>query len=262
MKINPVDHKSTRVFLVLGFFFITNAIVAEFMGVKIFSLDDTLGLTPMVFHFFGQDITGFNLTAGVLLWPFVFVLTDIINEYFGRRGVRLLSWITAAMIGYGFIMVFAAMKLTPSSFWFFSSQFGNNLNMDLAYKGIFGQGLWIIIGSLLAFLIGQVVDVSVFHWVKRKTGEKGMWLRSTGSTLISQLIDSFVVLFVAFYLGKLGQENRWSFQLVMAVATVNYIYKVIMAFAMTPVIYLVHIGVEKYLGHEYASHLKEEAMKS
>ena len=88
-----------------------------------------------------------------------------------------------------------------------------------------------------------------------------MWLRSTGSTLVSQLIDSFVVLFVAFYIGKLGQENRWSLQLVMAVATVNYLYKVIMALLMTPLIYLVHLAVEKYLGHDYASHLKEEALK-
>ena len=193
MKINPVDHKSTRIFLVLGFFFITNAIVAEFMGVKIFSLDDTLHLSPFTFHFFGEEIKGFNLTAGVLLWPFVFVLTDIINEYFGRKGVRLLSWITAAMIGYGFIMLFLAMKLQPSSFWYFSSQFGDKLNMDLAYKGVFGQGLWIIIGSLAAFLIGQIVDVSVFHWVKKRTGEKRMWLRSTGSTLVSQLIDFCLV---------------------------------------------------------------------
>ena len=262
MKINPVDHKSTRLFLILGFFFITNAIVAEFMGVKIFSLDDTLKITPWVFHFFGQEIKGFNLTAGVLLWPFVFVLTDIINEYFGQRGVRLLSWITAAMIAYGFIMLFAAMHLVPSGFWYFSSQFGNDLNMDKAYNAVFGQGLWIIIGSLLAFLIGQVVDVTVFHWVKKRTGEKRMWLRSTGSTLVSQLIDSFVVLFVAFYLGKMGQENRWSLQLVMAVACVNYIYKVLMAVLMTPVIYVVHVAIEKYLGHEYASHLKEEAMKS
>jgi len=254
-----LESKATRLFIILSAFFLTNAIVAEFMGVKIFSLDDTFGFTPLVFNFFGEKITGFNLTCGVLLWPFVFVMTDIINEYFGKKGVRFLSFLAAAMIAYSYIMINGAMRTTPASWWVFSSQFGNDLNYENAYDAIFGQGNSIIIGSLLAFVISQIIDVTVFHKVKQLTGEKHVWLRATGSTLVSQLIDSFVVLFYAFYISKIGSPNQWSIQLVLAVCTVNYIYKFAMAVVLTPVIYLGHSLIEKYLGKELSDKLKREA---
>jgi uncharacterized integral membrane protein (TIGR00697 family) len=254
-----LESKSTRLFIILSAFFLTNAIVAEFIGVKIFSLDDTFGLTPMVFNFFGEKITGFNLTCGVLLWPFVFVMTDIINEYFGKKGVRFLSFLAAAMIAYSYIMINGAMHTTPASWWVFSSQFGNQLNYENAYDAIFGQGNAIIIGSLLAFIISQIIDVTVFHKVKQLTGEKHVWLRATGSTLVSQLIDSFVVLFYAFYISKIGSPNQWSIQLVLAVCTVNYIYKFVMAILLTPLIYIGHSVIEKYLGKEQSDKLKREA---
>lgn len=253
-----LESKSTRLFIILSAFFLTNAIVAEFIGVKIFSLDDTFGLTPMVFNFFGEKITGFNLTCGVLLWPFVFVVTDIINEYFGKKGVRFLSFLAAAMIAYSYIMINGAMHTTPASWWVFSSQFGNQLNYENAYDAIFGQGNAIIIGSLLAFIISQIIDVTVFHKVKQLTGEKHVWLRATGSTLVSQLIDSFVVLFYAFYISKIGSPNQWSIQLVLAVCTVNYIYKFVMAILLTPLIYIGHSVIEKYLGKEQSDKLKRE----
>src|SRR5690349_56526 len=100
-----IRHKPTRLFIILGGFFITNALVAEFMGVKIFSLEETLGWHPADIKLFGSSYS-FNLTCGVLLWPVVFIMTDIINEYFGPKGVRFLSWFTIALIVYGFFMVF------------------------------------------------------------------------------------------------------------------------------------------------------------
>ncbi len=82
------------------------------------------------------------------------------------------------------------------------------LKMQIMHiSGIFRQGLWIIIGSMVAFLIGQVLDVLVFHRIKKITGEKRIWLRATGSTLVSQLVDSFVVLFIAFYVGRRLQSK-------------------------------------------------------
>jgi len=252
--------KTNRLYIGLAAFFLTNALVAEFMGVKIFSLEETLGIQTISLNFFGETISGINLTAGVLLWPFVFVMTDIINEYFGIKGVRFLSLMAACMIGYAFIMLFSAMKVVPAGWWVFSSEYGNELNMNMAYNSVFGQGLNIILGSLTAFLVGQIVDVTVFHQVKKLTGEKYIWLRSTGSTLVSQLIDSFVVLFVAFYFARMGKPNQWSAKLVLAVGTVNYIYKFLMALAMTPVIYAVHAFIEKYLGEEEAAKLKQEAL--
>jgi uncharacterized integral membrane protein (TIGR00697 family) len=254
-----LSDKSTKLYIVLAAFFMVNAIVAEFVGVKIFSLDDTLGISPMVFNFFGEKITGFSLTCGVLLWPFVFVLTDIINEYFGIRGVRFISIIAAALIAYSYIMLTMAMHTTPASWWIHSSAYGDTLNYNEAFNAVFGQGNSIIVGSLIAFLISQLLDVATFHWIKKRTGEKWIWLRSTGSTLISQFIDSFVVLFYAFYISKMNTPQQWTIQLVLAVCTVNYIYKFLMAILMTPLIYFMHGVIEKYLGEELSLRLKAKA---
>ncbi|MEI6310868.1 MAG: queuosine precursor transporter [Bacteroidota bacterium] len=254
-----LKNKALRLFIVLAAFFLCNALVAEFMGVKIFSLDDTLGLTPLHFHIFGEEIVGFSLTCGVLLWPFVFIMTDIINEYFGIRGVRFLSIIAAAMVAYSFVMLNLGMHTAPASWWIHSSNYGEKLNFQEAYLAVFGQGNNIIVGSLIAFIIGQLLDVYIFHAIKKRTGEKYIWLRSTGSTLFSQFIDSFVVLFYAFYIAKVGQAGQWTIPLVLAVGSVNYIYKFIMAIALTPMIYLGHKLIELYLGKELAQELKDKA---
>jgi uncharacterized integral membrane protein (TIGR00697 family) len=259
---NIVKDKSTKLFIILACFFVANALIAEFMGVKIFSLEKTLNLTPVNLSLFGNNYS-FNLTAGVLLWPVVFIMTDIINEYFGQRGVRLLSYITVGLISYAFIMVFIAIKTAPADFWIGNGAKNGITDMNVAYANIFGQGLWIIIGSLVAFLIGQVVDVLVFHKIKKITGERFIWLRATGSTLISQLIDSFIVLFIAFYIGPSISSNQgepWPINLVLAVGLGNYIYKFVMAVILTPVIYLVHNIIERYLGHHTSREMKLSAM--
>src|SRR5215216_7251987 len=146
---NILKDKSTRLFLILGGFFVANALIAEFMGVKIFSLEDTLGVHRANINLFGSKFS-FHLTAGVLLWPVVFIMTDIINEYYGRKGVRFLSYLTMGLIAYAFLMFLGAISLKPSEYF----TIGNGIdNADDAYSGIFGQGLWIIIGSMVAFLI-------------------------------------------------------------------------------------------------------------
>jgi uncharacterized integral membrane protein (TIGR00697 family) len=259
-----IKSKPARLFLILGGFFITNALLAEFIGVKIFSLEATLGFKPAEIKLFG-NIYSFNLTCGVLLWPVIFIMTDIINEYYGTKGVKFLSWLTIGLITYGFIMVFAAIKTVPVPWWITTKQDIGIADMNAAYNGIFGQGLGIIIASMTAFLVGQFVDVFIFHKIKKVTGEKKIWLRSTGSTLVSQLIDSFVVLMIAFYFyPKLvpGQGSPWPFDQVIAICIVNYIYKFMMALLLTPVIYLMHGRIEKYLGHELAAEMKTAAMKA
>lgn len=251
---SPWPPKKVYLFLILGAFFITNALLAEFIGVKIFSLEKTLGWLPVNWTLFGIESLSFNLTAGVLLWPVVFIMTDIINEYYGKSGVRIFSFMTAGLIAFAFLVVFAAIQLVPADFWT-GSRAADGLNdMQLAYKLIFGQGLWIIIGSLVAFLIGQFVDVFVFHQVKKATGEKLVWARSTGSTLVSQFIDSFVVLFIAFYLGA-----GWSFNLVMSICLINYLYKFSAALLLTPLLYVGHAVIDRYLGQSLAEEMKNAA---
>jgi len=251
--------KKHRLFLILGGFFITNTLVAEFIGIKIFSLEKTLGLTPLDLKLFGVEGLGFNLTVGVMLWPIVFVMTDIINEYYGKKGVRMLSNMAVFLILYAFIMVLVGINLVPNDWWQFQSGLHQDpeqslSDMDLAFSRIFGQGLWIIVGSLVAFLVGQIVDVFVFHRIKKATGDKKIWLRATGSTLVSQFIDSYVVLIIAFYIGA-----DWDLVRVLAIGTVNYLYKFCLAILLTPMIYLGHYFIDKYLGKEMADKMKEEA---
>ena len=254
-----IKSRSARLFIILGGFFVANAIVAEFSGVKIFSLEDSLGVDRANIPIFGGSFS-FHLTAGVLLWPVVFVMTDLINEYYGPRGVKLLSYLAAGLITYAFVMISFAMQLSPSEFFRLD---GNIADSDAAFGSVFGQGLWIIIGSLVAFLVAQVLDVFIFHRIKKHTGEKRIWLRATGSTLVSQLIDSFVVLFIAFYIGPRiegAAEREWTLHQVSVTATGNYIYKFVIALLMTPIIYLVHAWIEKYLGKPLAKEMKEQAM--
>ncbi len=250
-----LEDKSTKLFVFLGAFFLANALIAEFIGVKIFSLEKAFGFDPVNFRLLGEEVSGINLTAGVLLWPVVFIMTDVINEYFGRKGVRLFSYIAAGLIGYAFVMFYFAINTYPADFWVFRQTPHGELDMELAFRTIFGQGNWIIIGSLVAFLIGQLIDVHVFHFIKKITGDKFIWLRATGSTLVSQFIDSFVVLFIAFYLGA-----GWSLTLVIALGIVNYIYKFFAAIILTPFIYMAHFIIDTYLGHEAAEELKQQAM--
>lgn len=254
-------NKANRLFVILGGFFITNAIVAEFIGIKIFSLEKTFGFQSVSWNLLGIEDLGFNLTAGAVLWPVVFVMTDIINEYFGKRGVRFLSWMTVGLIVYAFIMVYFAIQLSPNEWWdnvsgTLSDDPSTHISqMDQAFNKIFGQGLWIIAGSVIAFLIGQLIDVLVFQRIKKSTGENFLWLRATGSTLISQFIDSFVVLFIAFYWGA-----DWNLERVLAIGIVNYTYKFGMAIALTPAIYLVHWLIDLYLGKKLSVAMRKEAL--
>lgn len=252
-------NKAHTLFIILGGFFVTNALVAEFIGIKIFSFESTIGIDPFAISLFGVDGLGFNMTAGVLLWPVVFVMTDVINEYYGRKGVTLLSYLTVFLISYAFIMIYSAIQLTPNDWWDNVSGLNDDPNksissMNLAYSKILGQGLWIIIGSLAAFLLGQILDVIVYQRIRKWTGESKVWLRATGSTMVSQFVDSYVVLIIAFYIG-----SDWELERVVAIGTVNYIYKFFMAILMTPLIYLAHNLIDGYLGESLSEELKIQA---
>jgi queuosine precursor transporter len=261
---NIFSNRGSKLFIILSGIFIANAIIAEMMGVKIFSLEDTLNIKRANIPLFFGSKFSFHLTAGVLLWPVVFIMTDIINEYYGKKGVKLLSYLTAGLISFGFIMLTLAIQLAPSEYMNLGGDYIDSKKGNSAFAAVFGQGLWIIVGSLVAFLVGQILDALVFKKIKSITGEKYIWLRATGSTLISQLIDSFVVIFIAFYLGPLlsGQSDKqWTIQQVINTGTGNYIYKFIVALALTPLLYLVHMAIEKYLGKAEAQEMKQAAMQ-
>jgi len=248
------DLRAQKLFVGLAAFFVVNAVLAEFIGVKIFALEDTLGVNPFEWNLFGQS-GSLNFTAGTLLWPIVFIMTDTVNEYYGQRGVRFISWLAVGLILYGFVFAFAAIHLAPAGWWIGAAQSQGVPDQQEAFAAIFGQGLWTIGGSVIAFLLGQLIDVSVFHKIRRSTGPRLVWLRATGSTAISQLVDSFVVLYIAFVIGP----QHWSLSLFFAVGTLNYAYKMLAALALIPLLYLARGLIHQYLGHAQAERMMQAA---
>jgi uncharacterized integral membrane protein (TIGR00697 family) len=221
--------RRSLVFLVLSGVFVTNAILGEVTGGKLFTVGP------------------FTASIGVLPWPVVFLTTDLINEYFGREGVKRLTLITIALIVYAFVVLFAAIQVPAASF---------SPVTDEQFAAVFGQSLWIIAGSVTAFAASQFVDVMVFWMVRHRTGGKLLWLRATGSTSISQLIDSFVIIAIAFWLpGKIKTEEF------LTVAASNYSYKFLIAVGMTPLIYMGHSMIDKFLGGEEANRLIEQSAR-
>lgn len=249
-----LTRKKNNLFIVLSGIFLTNALIAEMIGVKIFSAEGTLGLAPANINILGF-VMDFNLTAGAVIWPVVFITSDLINEYFGQPGVKRISYLTAGLIAYSFIVIFFSMNLPPADWWLDANSKdaeGNYFNIEFAFNKIFGQGQRIIIGSLTAFLIGQLIDVFIFQKLRKITGPKKLWLRATGSTLVSQLIDSFVVLFIAF-------AGIFSTSQLIAIGITNYIYKFLVAILLTPAIYGGHYLIDRYLGKEHAQRISDEA---
>lgn len=242
MIFNQFSRKQ-KLFIVLFGIFLTNAIIAEIIGVKIVSIEKSLGLMPLNLTTFWGDKWDLNQTAGALNWPIVFITSDIINDYYGKKGVKFISYTTALFIAYSFLIIYLATVLVPADFWVSVNAKSGNINDSFSL--IFRQGLGIICGSLSAFLVSQLLDAYVFEQIKIKTGNKYIWLRATGSTLISQLIDSFLVIGIAFYM-----FGNWSVSQWMNVSLNNYFYKFFIAILFTPILYLVHFIIEKYLKKE------------
>lgn len=248
-----VFKKEYILFLILGCFFVSNAIIAEFIGIKIFSVEKTIGFEPLNLTLFGFQNLSINMSAGIINWPLVFILTDLINEYFGRRGVRMLTFIAMFLIAYAFLIVMLAIKVEPASIWT-----NDEFDLNKSFAFIFGQSTWNISASLTAFAISQLIDVIIFQRIKLITGEKFLWLRATGSTILSQLIDSITVTFIMFYFNP---NFAWSISQVLAIALVGYSYKFVVSILSTPIIYLGHFIMDAFLGKELAENLKNQAMK-
>ena len=207
------------VYVILAGIFITNALVAELIGGKLIYIGDVV------------------MSLGILPWPIVFITTDLINEYFGEKGVKKLSFITAGLIAYTFFLLLIGLQIPAVK--------GDGLITDEQFSAVFGQSMWIIVGSITAFLVSQLIDVTVFHFVRNRTGKKMIWLRSTGSTVISQFFDSFIVLGIAFWLpGKIDTK------MFVASALTGYTVKLLIAVGLTPFIYLGHYLIEKYLAKD------------
>lgn len=207
-------------FLVMAGIFITSAIVAELISAKLVYMGSYLA--PMI--------------AGIVPWPVVFLLTDVMNEYFGKQAVRRLSWITTGLIAFCFLIVYIAVQLpTAEGSWLSDKEFAK----------AFGGSLWIMVGSICAFIVSQLLDVQLFHFFSKLTKGKMIWLRSTGSTVVSQLVDSFIVALIGLYL-----SGAYPLKMVLILAITGYLTKLVIAVCLTPLIYLMHYLARKILGEK------------
>lgn len=218
-------NKREILFTILAGIFITNAVAGELIGGKLIQLGP------------------FTMSIGIIPWPVVFLTTDLINEYYGKKGVRRLTLLTSLLIVYTFILLFIGMNIPAS---------GISPIRDEQFIGVFGQSMWIIVGSIIAFLASQLIDVVVFWLIRKRTGHKMIWLRATGSTVVSQFIDSFIVTGIAFWLpGKLAFGDF------INTAATGYSAKLIIAVLLTPLIYLGHRIIHRYLGEPESEKIME-----
>jgi uncharacterized integral membrane protein (TIGR00697 family) len=204
-----------RVFLVLTGIFVAHALLGELIGGKLFTA------------------WGWVMSMGVLPWPVVFVTTDLVNEYYGPKAVRRLTVLAVGLIVYVFALLLVCMQVRAAEISPVS---------DAAFSMVFGQSMWITVGSLVAFAISQWLDAVVFVGLRARTAGRLLWLRAVGSTVVSQLVDTFVINGIAF--GLSGQLTGGQ---VVELSLTNYGYKFLIAVATMPVIYAGHGLMERYL---------------
>lgn len=224
-----------KLFTVCTAVFVTALVVAEATASKFF----TAFTLPTPITILGQAFGEVIMTAGVIAFPVTFIFTDLINEYFGKRGIRFVTLVGMGMIVFEYLLLQGAMAVPTSAI---------SPVPAAAFDTVFGASGRIIFGSLTAYLIGQLADITLFHWLRGLTKGRYLWLRATGSTFGSQFLDTLIVLFVAF-------AGRLSLQSILAITLFNYAYKFVIAIAITPLIYAAHWVMDRYLGAETAEAL-------
>ncbi len=231
-----------KLYVVCAAIFITALVIAEATAGKLFTLVDL----PFTVKILGADFEQVVMTAGVIAFPITFIITDLLNEYYGVRGIRFVTILGMMMIVFEFAILQVALVAPTSTI---------SPVPDEAFNAVFGTTGRVIIGSITAYIIGQLADISLFHWLRRLTEGRHLWLRATGSTFGSQFLDTFIVLIVAFY-------GQLSLQEIVAITLFNYGYKFVIAVVITPVIYLAHWVMDAYLGEEAAQELVLQAVEA
>lgn len=221
--LGPVWAPSRRdaVFLVLAGVFITHALLGEIMGGKLIRVGDWI------------------MSVGVVPWPVVFVSTDLVNEYFGPKAVRRLTLLTIGLIAYSFAVIYACIAVPVADI--------SPVDQD-SFVRVLGQSMWIIVGSVIAFAVSQLVDVFVFTKLRAKTAGRLLWARAVGSTVVAQLVDTFLVNAIAF-----GLPGMITAAEVVELSITNYAYKFLIAVATLPLVYLGHGIVDRYLAGDAPS---------
>jgi uncharacterized integral membrane protein (TIGR00697 family) len=200
-----LDRKQ-RFFVYLTAIFVAALIVSDLIGGKYFR------------------IGGLDFSVGMIPFPLTFLLTDIVNEFYGTEGARRITYVGLGVAVFVFVVINVAIVLPTSPE---SPMAGDQ------FKSVFGWSTRLYVASLTAYLIGQLLDISIFFLLRRLTGHRFLWLRSTGSTVVSQAVDSLVVSFVFLSGSK-------SMGYILRTARNGYLVKLVLAVGLTPLIYLGH----------------------
>lgn len=216
-----------NLFITLVAVFMTCLVVGDLVGGKLTS-----------FHLFGRE---WIFSVGQIAFPVTFILTDILNEFYGRKVVRRITFLAFFMVALTFGIIYlagampwASISLTPE--W---SQ-ANNVSPH-EFQVVFTQATQIQLASMAAFLISNLVDISVFFMLKRLTGNRMLWLRSTGSTAVSQMIDTIII-------SALVWGTKVTFDTYVSIVLTSYAIKLCAAVVVTPVIYGLHEVIENKYG--------------
>lgn len=216
--------KRHKLFLVLAGIFTTCLVVGDIIGGKLVST--TL---------FGVE---FTTTVGMVPFPVTFLLTDVLNEFYGQRAARFITIVGFGLAVLSFAIIFTAAAVPFAAFTHGSDWTGVN---EASFNNVFLGSLRMIVASLCAYLVSQFVDIGVFHALKRVTSGKLLWLRATGSTAVSQLIDTITINFVAWS-GTMATAK------IVTIIYTAYGLKLLIAVGLTPFIYLCHTLVQRGLG--------------
>ena len=234
-----VLNRPQKLYVVCAAVFITALVIAEATASKFF----TAFSLPFTLTIFGVAFDEVVMTAGVIAFPITFIITDLLNEYYGRPGIRFVTFVGMAMIVFEFALLQVALGVPTAPI---------SPVPDEAFNTVFGATGRVILGSLVAYLAGQLADIALFHRLRELTGGRYLWLRATGSTFGSQFLDTLIVLTVAF-------AGQLAFQEILAITLFNYAYKFVIAVVITPLIYLAHWAMDEYLGEATSERLIREA---
>jgi uncharacterized integral membrane protein (TIGR00697 family) len=214
----------TKLLMVLAGLFITALVIGDIIGGKLYQ----------------TEVGGLLLTisVGMIPFPVVFLLTDVINEFYGQKTARFVTWVGFAMAWF-VIAIIQVADLIP--FAGFTSAAGWTGIDAGAFERVFTSSTRILLSSTAAYLLAQLVDIGIFHFLRRRTSGRALWLRATGSTVVSQLIDTVVIQFLAWS-GKMAVGS------IVSIILTSYLVKVVVAIAMTPMVYGAHALLERRLG--------------
>lgn len=237
----PTDHKRDILFLSLVGIFITSLVLGNVIGttkfVTIFSFqmpDWLQTVTPSLVR--DDSIYTMSIPVGLLAYPFTFLATDLISELFGRKKAQLVVWI-------GFFLNMYMIFLMSLGHWF-PNTYGVSGGLNL-FEGVYEFVIANTVSSMIAYLIAQSVDVRLFHFWKRVTKGKYLWLRNNGSTMFSQLVDSTTILSILYFSGNLG-ENITTLGTLGILIINSYLFKFFFALFDTPLIYALVWFFKKY----------------